>query len=288
MPHTQKFETRQYMLDNAFEAYYYVSANPSRVGSHFHNYYEVYLFESGDVTYAVGQQRYVLQPGDILLLPPKAPHYPVFGAKKTTYSRYVLWISERFIQNARDSCNCNFARAFDSVSESGAHLMRLPPTQRNGLFALALEMATRPGDLYARAENNISLLSFLITLNRLHADYDLNLDSRDAFAGHLVQALDFIINHYEADIGLQAVAEHCYLSKYHLAREFKRLMGMTVQQYVTLRRLTRARQWLQSGHKPGAAAKRCGFQNYSSFYRAYVAKYGQAPKAAYEQGSGGG
>ncbi|MDR1558989.1 MAG: AraC family ligand binding domain-containing protein [Clostridiales bacterium] len=122
MPHASKFNTRQYMLDNAFEAFYYEDSDLASVMSHQHDFYEIYLFEGGDVTYAVGAEKYDLLPGDILLLPPQEPHHPIFNSWNVRYSRLVLWISELFIQNAKESCNCNFALPFDMINEHGVHL----------------------------------------------------------------------------------------------------------------------------------------------------------------------
>ncbi len=278
MPHGQEFDPRQYMLDNAFEAFYYINDDLQRVNSHYHNYYEMYLFESGDVTYVAGENHYDLLPGDILLIPPQEPHYPIFNDRTKTYSRLVLWFSDLFIQNIREICHYNFAHSFDAINERGSHLLRLAPAPRNELFDIVRGMAAREAGPYARAENHIALLSLLICLSEQYSRYARKANSQEAFAKHLVRAVDFIVNHYDRPITLEDVAGCCYLSKYHLAREFKRVMGLTVNQYIRLRRLHRARQLLRGGARPGAAAKASGFSDYSSFYRAYTAEFGLAPK----------
>lgn len=278
MPHVTKFDTRQYMLDNAFEVYFYQTTDLKRVASHRHNFYEIYLFESGDVTYVVGGKSYDLMPGDMLLLPPQEPHGPIFNSWDVTYSRLVLWISELFIQNAKESCNCNFALPFDLASEHGMHLMRLDAPVRNELRTMVYEMAMREDDTYARAQNNVTLLSFLIRLNRLYADYSIRAAGKDPFSSHLIQVVDYIVNNFNRQITLEEIADNCFLSKYHLAHEFKRTMGVTVHKYINMRRMYRARQMLLSGTKPGLTARRCGFSDYSSFFRAFKSEYGVSPK----------
>lgn len=278
MPHPNKFDTRQYMRDNAFEAFYYEDANLKNVSPHQHDFYEIYLFEGGDVTYVVGEKAYDLIPGDILLLPPKEPHHPIFNSWNVRYSRLILWITELFIQNAKESCNCNFALPFDMISEHGVHLMRIDPTARNELSQIVYRMAAREPETYARAENNISLLDFLVRLNRLYANYQIPANEKDPFAPHLVRIIDFIVNNFERPITLEEIAGQCYLSKYHLAHAFKRTMGITVYQYITMRRLYRARQMLLAGVTPGNVAKRCGFTDYSAFYRVFKKEYGISPK----------
>ena len=278
MPTATPFASRQYMLDSAFEAFYYNTTDVWRVASHTHDYYEIYLFESGDVTYRVGGQQYSLLPGDILLLAPGEPHHPVLNQPHKVYSRLVLWVSKAFIENTRESCGCNFALAFDIAGEHGTHVLRLRPGVWNELFQIVFQMATRPPDPYARALNNISLLDFLVKLNRHYAGYSQAINREDPFAPHLTRAVDYISNNFHRPITLEDVADSCYISKFHLAHEFKRLMGMTVFQYISSRRLYRARQLMLGGEGPAEAARRCGFGDYSAFYRAFRAAYGQSPK----------
>ena len=277
MPHSYEFDPRQYMLDNAFEAFYYSTADFERVAPHYHNFYEIYLFENGDVTYVVGDHRYHLQPGDILFMSPKTSHHPIFNDTKITYSRLVLWISELFIENAKESCNCNFSLVFDIISEHKMHLLRLQPAMRNQLFDTVSEMALRQPSTYSRALNNICLLEFLVNINQLYTGYHPSFEHNDRFTPHLVKAIDFINHNYEKQLTLEQIADVCFISKYHLAHGFKRTMGMSVYRYINMRRIFRSRQLLLSGMKPGVVGKKCGFPNYSSFFRAFKAEYAVSP-----------
>ena len=65
MSQTNEFDTRQYMFDNAFEAFYYEDTDLQQVPSHQHNFYEIYMFEGGDVTYEVRDKLNNLLPGEI-------------------------------------------------------------------------------------------------------------------------------------------------------------------------------------------------------------------------------
>jgi AraC-like DNA-binding protein len=157
--------------------------------------------------------------------------------------------------------------------------MRLEPSIRNELSQIVFQMTAREEETYSRARNNISLLSFLVKLNRLYANYKMPANEKDPFSPHLIRVIDYVVNNFEKPITLDEIAAQCYLSKYHLAHEFKRTMGMTVYQYVTTRRVCRARQMLLTGVKPGKAAKLCGFSDYSAFYRAFMKEYGRSPRA---------
>ena len=66
-----EFNSRQYMLSQDFELYYYSDLHFSSVGEHSHPYTEVYLFCEGDVEMEIAGRLHKLRRGDVLVLPPK-------------------------------------------------------------------------------------------------------------------------------------------------------------------------------------------------------------------------
>ena len=69
-----RFVTRQYMLAQDFEVYYYSDSGMAEVRTHSHDYYEFYFFLEGDVCMKIGERSYLLKYGDIILIPPQIPH----------------------------------------------------------------------------------------------------------------------------------------------------------------------------------------------------------------------
>lgn len=68
------FDTRQHMKSEDFEIFYYKDLNLSQVSLHIHSHYEFYYFVEGSVSYRLGDNEYLLEPGDCLLIPPGLPH----------------------------------------------------------------------------------------------------------------------------------------------------------------------------------------------------------------------
>lgn len=50
---TQQFTARQYMVSPDFEFFHYKDDNNLEVEYHYHDFYEIYFFISGRVTYIV-------------------------------------------------------------------------------------------------------------------------------------------------------------------------------------------------------------------------------------------
>ena len=76
------------------------SYSNTTVNLHSHQYIEIlYCRTSANVEYLIGSNRYRLQKGDIVFVPPGVSHRPILPEKLTVpYERDVLWISQEFAE----------------------------------------------------------------------------------------------------------------------------------------------------------------------------------------------
>lgn len=93
-------------------------------------------------------------------------------------------------------------------------------------------------------------------------------------------ALEYIGDNYADPISLDGVAGVCGITKYHLAREFKRYTGQTVLTYVNSVRCKKAELCLSDGMTVTEAARECGFESVSYFSRTYKKVMGIAPSSS--------
>lgn len=83
-----------------------------------------------------------------------------------------------------------------------------------------------------------------------------------------------------AEINLGTLAELCSLSPTYLAALFKKETGMTVGQFITIRRIQLASDLLiQSGMQIQEIALYLGFQDTSYFSRVFRKETGMTPQA---------
>jgi len=90
--------------------------------------------------------------------------------------------------------------------------------------------------------------------------------------------LGYINEHYNENLTLDDLANRFFISKYHLSREFQRLVGSSVHRYIVQKRLVMAKQMLSNGKPSSEVYQSCGFGDYSNFYRAFKAEYQISPK----------
>jgi AraC family transcriptional regulator len=159
--------------------------------------------------------------------------------------------------------------------EAEDHLIR-----QIGLALLAEALTSEPavGRLYAES------LTQTLALH-LVRHYSVSRRAPEMFRGGLSgynvrRAKDFINEHLEQDLTLAGIAESVGLSQFHFARAFKLTTNLTPQQYLTERRVERAKHLLSESDLPLVeVSSRAGFKSQSHFTTLFRRFTGTTPKA---------
>ena len=94
----------------------------------------------------------------------------------------------------------------------------------------------------------------------------------------------YIDQNFMDDISLSDIAERFFISKYHLAREFKELYGMTVGNHITACRITYAKTLLRfTDLKIEEIARKCGIGDTNYFTKVFKKLEGTTPKVYRKQ-----
>jgi AraC-like DNA-binding protein len=90
-------------------------------------------------------------------------------------------------------------------------------------------------------------------------------------------AEEYLSAHPSEPVGLEDLARHSGLSRFHLAREFKRVFGVPPHTYQLLLRVGSARKLLEQGATRAEAAERVGFADASHLARHFKKLIGVPP-----------
>ena len=93
----------------------------------------------------------------------------------------------------------------------------------------------------------------------------------------IIRTVRRISENLSSDLSVFTLAKSENVSPSFLTHNFKKEVGISLHKYVLARRMAYAKELMENGEKPTKIYISCGFGDYSSFYKAYVAYYGATP-----------
>ena len=252
------------------------SYSNATVSLHSHNYIEIlYCRTSSDVEYLIGSERYKLQKGDIVFVPPGVSHRPIMPEKLTVpYERDVLWISQEFVKMI---AGISSGDAIDPpeysvpIRTGGTRWEFLGELFRAGVIE---EEKKRPGWEVAVFGNTLTILAHM---KRAYAERSTGTMKAER-PELLDKVTSYIESHYAERITVSDLSRKFYVSDSSISHLFKEKMGISLYHYVTQRRLISAKNLIAEGTALEQVGSRVGFSDYSTFYRAFKQEYGISPR----------
>ena len=252
------------------------SYSNAMVSLHSHDYYEIlYCRTSVGVEYLIGSDRYRLQKGDIILVPPGISHRPIFPENMIgPYERDVLWISNDFMDNLLRMFPDN---AVDSQNRSVP--IRTAGTRwefLGDLFNLGVqeELEQRPGWEAALMGNTLTIFA---NMKRIYMERSAG--TMKAEKPELQDRITaYVEKHYATHITVDELARQFYVSNSTISHLFKQKMGVSLYRYITQRRLIAAKSLISQKVPLEEISQKVGFSDYSTFYRAFKQEFGISPR----------
>jgi AraC-like DNA-binding protein len=91
--------------------------------------------------------------------------------------------------------------------------------------------------------------------------------------------LTYLNNNLQEKITLELLGRKFHVSKNYLNTIFHQELGITINNYIRIKRVVLTRQKMLQGYSAEEAAYMMGFNDYSNFYRAYKSFFHVKPSA---------
>ena len=247
------------------------------VNLHSHNYFEmVYVLSNSGTQYLVGTKRYLLQHGDIILVPPGIGHKPLFPAQLAEpYKRIVLWVSTDFSDSMKYITKYNDTESYHDniylLRTAGTSWEYLGDYFRNGLKEAHEKNV---GWEVALMGNTMQLFT---AFNRAIHDTQ-NTPAKTEKPELLDDVVAYLETHLHEKITLADIATRFFVSESTIGQTFRKKMHVSFYHYLTQRRLIAAKSMILEEANLDILSEKVGFTDYSTFYRAFKKEFGISPR----------
>lgn len=239
---------------------------------HAHDFYEFYLFLQGEATYIIEDYARVLSPGDLIIVPPGRLHRAAFDNLDRPYERLLAYVSTDALRSIALP-GFSAVEQLDHLARGRQYCQPLSPGEVDGWRQVFRDAETDGDDPARRLITRYQLFALIARLcARRPGEQSLPA------SGGMAAVVSYINEHFCEDVTLEQLSQRFYLTPAHLSHQFRRYAHLSVHQYITAKRMLLARVLLTQGVAPQEAGSRCGYQDYSSFYRAFVKTEGVSPR----------
>lgn len=269
-----QYEVRGY-LKEPFRLFHLADSRREHIEYHYHTFHKIIILLAGRAGYAIEGERYDLSPGDFVLVGRGSIHRPEVR-EDDFYERMILYISPAYLASLGTE-DCDLEGCFRQAQTAFRYVYRDEGGSRVRQLFETLARTVREGGYGAALLERAQFLELMVEVNRV------------CLGGHQVQAtagdskvvalLQYLNLHLTEELSIDQLAERFYISKYHMMRRFRQETGYSIHGYLTEKRLLLAQRLLAQGASPSEAGEQTGYQDYSTFSRAYKKHFGWGPSA---------
>ena len=266
-----------YLNDN-FKIFHIRDKKDIKFEYHHHDFSKIVILIDGDLTYYIEGKAYILKPWDILFVNKNEIHKPVVNPDKY-YERIVIWLNPDFMAKHAQGNN-DLLKCFEVAIKNNYNLLRLNMKSIEVIKNLIqdIQNCNNSNEFGSEILKESLFVQLMVLMNRLFLNSDKNRDIEDIQYDKTIEGvLNYINSNLENDLSIDTIASEFFISKYYLMRKFKNQIGSSIHNYVVQKRLILARSLISDGLSMSSVCSRCGFNDYSSFVRAFKKVYGVSP-----------
>lgn len=273
----ERYEKKGY-LSNDFQLFHLTDTSIPELEYHYHEFDKITILIQGNVDYTIEGRTYELNPYDIVLVRHNEIHRPVVDCSNP-YERIIIYISPTFIETYRTS-EYDLGYCFQKAAKRESSVLRIPTGQKNILFQTIqkLEESFAQNGYANELYQQVLFLEFMIHLNRAAHAEQLFFLSDAVYNPKIADILHYINANLSANLSIDHLSSQFYMSKYYMMRLFKAETGYSIGSYITQKRLLFAKDLILRGVPVLDACFDCGFQDYSTFSRAYRKCFHESPR----------
>lgn len=250
--------------------------------AHLHGNYEVYLLKEGEVTYFVEGTNYSASPGDLFITNSRELHTPII--KHGCYDREYIQFNKYFLSGLIE-VQGNLLQAFEGREPGKFNKIEEKLVKAYGIDILFNELndACHNKDHYQNIEIQCLMMELIISINRIFEKELLNTEFQIKQNSKVQHILRYINENLTEKLTLEQLENELFMNKYYLCHLFKNNTGVSIYEYIINKRILLAKELILKDIPIMTVYHEVGFDDYSSFYKAFVKIEKKSPKLFFKE-----
>ena len=242
----------------------------SMLAMHHHTTHELYFLIKGEREYFIEDQFFKIGEGDLVLIPKQQLHRT--GGKGAT--RFLIQFSDEFISRF-------FTPAATGTLLTGGPTVFRPDEalrDRLGIIFNTLLNEYHKAGCSTGTDADPLLAGYLYEI-LFAMRFASNAYTKEAYAdARVAQVIKYINENYNHITDIEQIADHFFISKYHLCRIFNKNLGIPLITYLNTIKIREACAMMRHGHSNLTdVAMACGFNSSSYFCKVFKNEKGISP-----------
>jgi AraC-like DNA-binding protein len=247
---------------------------------HTHDYYQIYFVQSGGILHHLEGSTAHLLAGDVFILPPGVPHY--IEKKDVEVDFYSLSFTPAYFQSAKESNKLLLDFLYYLKAQPmGSIQPKLTLSYDDMNFTRVLVgriLQEFNGKKAGKDEIIRECVSVLLSVFAgAYFEQKAEVLVSEENKNLVLHSIEYIKNHFDEEITLAEVVHLSAMSKTSFCSLFKSITGTSFKDYLNRYRIDRATEYLSAGEKISTVSLRCGYGDFSTFYRNFKKYKGISP-----------
>lgn len=267
----KNFEVSDGIMYSSRDTVYTEKTFPSSL--HYHDYYEMVVFEQGDIRYICESSVFYPEYSSVIIIPPSKLHTSKINCSNARYKRHVLYFYPQALKIFGNDSLYEFINKIKDVT-TFAFSSKDEKERFLSIFSNMGQALVDNSDDFQKIYGLGSVAQAFYFLKV----YGKNVDERKKYLpDKLLKVQRFIDENICEVTSVTEIASHFFYSREYLSRSFKKYFNTTITDYINKRRVAKSQQLLSNNFSVTEVCFSVGYGSLSTFIRIFKSITGVSP-----------
>ena len=243
-------------------------------GPETHTQFEVLYLVKGEIEYVIEGVVYPVKQNDIIIVPPNEMHS--IKIKSDDYERIVILFDYNIIEAMLQKANITVDKTLFTNYYS-YKIVQKDIVKDTNLKNIFFETAKLKNDALIRVKLISYIMQLICELSKTtsleHITHVTPIDANEV----VKNATAFINENITKPLSIEFIAKNIGVSKSTLSHQFSSFMNVSLNKYITIKKIYLARTLIRKGVSATEACLTVGYSQYATFYQNYCKYIGVCP-----------